>query len=85
MSTSNFNLRGVPSELMVLLKQEAKRLRVSVNALVLQMIERALGFTCERILYHDLDRLAGSWPLREEKVFQENTQPFEQIDKGLWK
>ena len=39
MSASNFNLRGIPTELMVLLKREAKRLHTSVNTLVLKMIE----------------------------------------------
>jgi len=84
MSASNFNLRGIPSELMVLLKREAKRLRTSVNVLILQMIERGLGFAREKTRYHDLDHLAGSWSATEEKSFEENTQYFEQIDKELW-
>jgi len=84
MTASNFNLRGVPSEVMVLLKREAKRLRTSVNALVLTMIERGLGFTCEKQTYHDLDHLAGSWSSADKKTFEENTQSFEKIDKELW-
>lgn len=35
-------------------------------------------------IYNDLDYLAGSWSSAEEKVFQENTQFFEEIDKELW-
>jgi hypothetical protein len=85
MSASNFNLRGIPAEVMTLLKREAKRLHTSVNALVLKMIERGLGFTCEKIAYQDLDHLANSWSPAEEKAFRENTQSFEQIDKELWK
>jgi hypothetical protein len=85
MSTSNFNLRGVPSEVMVLLKKEAKRLRTSVNALVLKMVERGLGVTCEKHTYHDLDHLAGSWSAKEERDFKENIRSLEQIDKELWK
>lgn len=85
MSASNFNLRGIPSEVMDQLKREAKRLRVSVNALVLNLIERGLGFSSQKIVYHDLDHLAGSWSLAEEEEFKENTQAFEQIDKDLWK
>ena len=84
MAASNFNLRGIPSEVMVLLKREAKRLQTSVNILILKMIERGLGFTCEKPVYHDLDHLAGSWSSAEEKTFEENTQYFEQIDKELW-
>lgn len=85
MSAFNFNLRGIPSEVMVLLKQEAKRLHTSVNALVLKMIEQGLGFTREKWAHHDLDHLAGTWSVAEEKTFKESTQSFEQIDEELWK
>lgn len=84
MSASNFNLRGIPSELMALLKREAKRLHTSVNVLLLQIIERGLGFSREKVIYRDLDHLAGSWSSVDEKNFQENTRAFEQIDKELW-
>ncbi len=84
MTTSNFNLRGISAEVMALLKQEAERLHTSVNVLILKMIERGLGFSYKKPAYHDLDRLAGSWSSAEEKVFEENTQYFEQIDKELW-
>ena len=82
---SAFNLRGVPPEMMMLLKREAKRLRTSVNALVLKMIERGLGYTHERLVHHDLDHLAGTWSAADEKTFKDNTKFFEQIDEELWK
>ncbi len=85
MSASNFNLRGISPELMMQLKREAKRLHISINTLVLKMIERGLGFTREKLVHHDLDHLAGSWSADDEKQFKENTQSFEQIDKELWK
>jgi hypothetical protein len=85
MSASNFNLRGVPTEVMDLLKREAKRLRMSVNSLVLKMIERGLGVTCEKRAHHDLDHLANSWSAAEEKAFKDTTQSFDQIDKEMWK
>lgn len=84
MSTSNFNLRGIPAEVMALLKKEAKRLHMSVNALALKMIEKGLGFTYEKFLYHDLDFLSGTWSAKDEKTFIENTKSFEKIDEELW-
>lgn len=85
MSAVNFNLRGIPSGIMILLKREAKRLNTSVNGLVLKMIERGLGFTHEKPVHHDLDHLASSWSSAEEKMFNENIRSFEQIDKELWR
>lgn len=84
MAKSNFNLRGIPAEIMIHLKQEAKRLDTSVNSLVLKIVERGLGFTAERMIYRDLDHLAGSWSAADEKAFTKNTQFFEKIDKELW-
>ena len=85
MSMLNFNLRGIPPEVMLSLKREAKKLHISVNTLVLKMIEQGLGFTAEKVSYHDLDHLAGSWSAAEEKLFKKNSKFFEQIDKELWK
>jgi hypothetical protein len=78
MAESNFNLRGIPSEVMTLLKKEAKKLGISVNALVLKMILRELGLSVEKPIHHDLDYLAGTWSPNDEKAFKENTQSFEQ-------
>jgi len=69
---------------MVHLKREAKRLRMSVNALALKMIESGLGLSCEKIVYHDLDHLAGTWSSEEGKAFKKNTKSFEKIDKEMW-
>lgn len=85
MSTLNFNLRGIPTEVMISLKKESKRLHVSVNTLILKIVEKGLGFSYEKTIYHDLDYLAGSWSSSEEKAFKEHTKSFEKIDKELWK
>jgi hypothetical protein len=84
MASLNFNLRGIPSEVMDTLKKEAKRLRMSVNALALKMIERSLGISREKFINHDLDHLAGSWSSEEEKTFNKNTKFFETIDEEMW-
>lgn len=84
MSSSNFNLRGISFEVMNLLKQEAKKMHKSVNQLILQMIEKGLGFSHKKNEYHDLDHLAGTWSKEESKNFQKNTSFFEKIDKDLW-
>ena len=84
MTTSNFNLRGIPSDVMDILKKEAKRLRMSVNALALKMIEQSLGLSHAKFVHHDLDHLAGSWSSEEEKIFNKDTKSFEKIDKEMW-
>lgn len=86
MSTSNFNLRNVAPEVMSLLKKEATNQKVSVNSLILQIIERNLGVAhqTKKTVFHDLDYLAGTWSDKDKKEFEANTKSFESIDKELW-
>lgn len=81
MSSLNFNLTGLSSEVMALLKKEAKRLHISVNVLVLKFIEHGLGIRPQKIIYHDLDHLAGTWSEAELSEFQKNTQSLRSRSK----
>lgn len=87
MNTLNFNLRGVPPEVMTLLKREAKQLDISVNILILKLIEQGIGYSSKpkKKLHHDLDFLIGTWSDKESKEFDKNLQVFEKIDEELWK
>jgi hypothetical protein len=87
MTASNFNLRGISPQAMNRLKQEAKELKISVNSLVLKLIEQGIGMCAKpkRVLHHDLDYLAGTWSTKECKAFDERTKVFEEIDEELWK
>lgn len=86
MSTSNFNLRNIPLDVMSLLKKEAENQKISVNSLLLLIIEQGLGITHQntKCIYHDLDYLAGTWSDNDKKNFDANIKNFEKIDKELW-
>lgn len=83
---SNFNLRNVAPNVMALLKKKASQEKVSVNSLILQILEQNLGVThpTKKAVFHDLDYLAGTWSDRDKKVFDSNIKAFEEIDKELW-
>ncbi len=83
---SNFNLRGVSSQVMTLLKRQAKEQKTSVNILILKLIEQGIGYSkkSKKIVYHDLDKLAGTWSDQESKTIKKNIRSFEKIDKELW-
>lgn len=84
MASSNFHLRGLSSEVLQLLKKEADKLHMSVNAFLIRMIETGLGIHPTKNLHHDLDSLAGTWSPEEAEEFSRHTQDFEKIDKELW-
>ena len=83
MTTSNFNLRGVSPEIMAHLKREAKELKISVNLLILKLIEQGLGYSIKprRVVHRDLDFLIGTWSSKESKDFEESIKIFEMIDE----
>lgn len=86
MQSNNFNLRGIPPEVMIYLKNEAKNKQTSVNSLLLKIIEQSIGFgrQSKKTRYHELDKLAGTWTEDEGKSFEEKMKVFETIDKELW-
>lgn len=87
MSSSNFNLRGITPQVMSLLKREAKSLKISVNQLLLKLIEQGIGYSGKpkRVVHHDLDFLIGTWSAKESKEFDERVKVFEKIDEDIWK
>lgn len=86
MSTLNFNLRNVAPDVMSLLKKEAAKQKISINSLILLIIERGLGVAhkTQKNVFHDLDDLAGTWSDKDQKTFDDSIKSFEKIDKELW-
>ena len=86
MSTSNFNLRNVTPDVMSLLKKKATKQKISINSLILQIIEQGLGIAhpTKKTVFHDLDHLAGTWSRKDKKAFDDNIKSFESLDKELW-
>lgn len=83
---SNFNLRNVAPEVMLLLKKEAVKQKISVNSVILQILKQGLGVAhpTKKTVFHDLDHLAGTWTDKDKKVFDDSTKFFEKPDKELW-
>lgn len=87
MKPSNFNLRGIPPQVMSGLKRQAKELKMSVNLLIIRSIEQgmSLGNKPKRAIHHDLDFLIGTWSTKECRNFDKKVNVFEKIDEELWK
>jgi hypothetical protein len=84
MTTSNFTIRGIPHEVMALLKEKAKENGISINLLILNLIDQRIGYGGQLTPYNDLDYLAGTWSEEEAAKFGKNIRCFETIDKELW-
>lgn len=85
---SNISVRGLEEETFAALKGFARKEGLSVNALVVRMIEQGVGKQPGKTMKHrydDLDVLAGAWSADEAAELEAATAGFRQIEPALWK
>ena len=80
-------IRGIEPEVADKLKQTAALQGKSTNRLILEMINRELGFENEPKYsrrYSDLDELFGKWSNEEFREISSTIEQNRQIDPELW-
>lgn len=80
-------LRNLPPSLDRTIRQRAKKKGVSVNKVVISLLQEHLGESGKRSVrrYHDLDELAGSWGKQEADAFERALAKQRTIDPEMWK
>ncbi len=82
-------LRGIPDEVKKTARKEADRKGVSLNKAIIALLERSVGTKVtekkKRVLYHDLDHLAGLWSREEAASFDKTLKARRKVDAELWK
>jgi protein involved in temperature-dependent protein secretion len=82
-------IRSIPDEVKKTVQKEAEKKGVSLNKAIISLLERAVGSkTAEkkkRVLYHDLDHLAGLWSREEAASFDKALKAQRKVDAELWK
>jgi hypothetical protein len=79
-------IRGIPKDVEETIRKQAKQKGLSLNKVVLSLLEKATGKTGpKKSRHHDLDHLSGAWSEAEEKQFSRDLATQRQIDEALWK
>jgi plasmid stability protein len=78
-----YTVRDVPSRVDSALRQRAKREGKSLNQIAVEALTVAAGLAEKRPVYHDLDRLAGTWVADPE--FDTAVASQDQVDPELWR
>ncbi len=82
-------LRSIPDEVKKTVLKEAAQKGVSLNKAIIALLERAVGGKQpekkKRVLYHDLDHLAGLWSREEAASFDKTLKAQRKVDAELWK
>lgn len=84
---ATITLRGIDEAISGALKEKARREATSVNAVLLKILRESLGIEKKkrRVVYNDLDHLAGTWSEKDVADFERATAVFERIDEDMWK
>jgi len=80
-------LRNLPPNLDRTIRERAKKKGVSVNKVVIGLLQDHLGESEPKTVrrYHDLDELAGSWSEEEAKAFERALAKQRGIDLEMWR
>jgi hypothetical protein len=75
-------LRNLPPELDRTIRERAKKKGVSVNKVVIGLLQDHLGESERKTVrqYHDLDELAGSWSKEEAEAFEQALAKLRGVD-----
>jgi len=85
---ADISIRGLEEPVLAALEEQAAKESLSVNALVVRLLEQASGVRPQSATprrYHDLDAFFGTWTEEEAAGYEANTAIFNQIDPDMWK
>ena len=77
------NVRKIGEQLYEKIKQEAQKHEMSMNSLIVKILERA--FVEEKVEYHDLDSFFGTWNKEDAEAVNNALADSRNIDEELWK
>lgn len=81
-------LRNLPPEVAKTIQQRAKQKKTSVNKAVIELLEESIGKKPgekEKVRYHDLDHVIGTWTKEEAEEFEKLLAEQRTIEPELWK
>jgi hypothetical protein len=82
MSSNQYTIRSIPDHVDRELRRRAKQEQRSLNAVVLDALQRAVDLQTTPRQYTDLDFLVGCW--EEDPAFEEAVARFDQVDREMW-
>jgi len=82
-------IRSIPEDVRKTVQKEAEQKGMSLNKAIISILERTVGTKVsekkKRVVYHDLDHLAGLWSREEAASFDKILKAQRKVDSELWK
>lgn len=80
----NIHVRNIDDDLMLDLKALALKKSISMNKLIITLLQKVIGKTPRTVICHDFDKFSGTWTPEETAEFEKNITDFSKIDEALW-
>ncbi len=82
---STLVLNQIPAELEAALRTEQGRSGRTLEEVVVELLQSALGLKRGPARSNGLRDLAGSWSEEDKRLFDQAVAPFDKIDADLWR
>ena len=82
MDSMQYTIRSVPEQIDRELRRKAAAEQKSLNAVILEALEREFGSPNGTTEHNDLDFLIGSW--EDDPAFDKAVSDFGQVEQGMW-
>jgi len=79
------NIRNIDDSIYEKLKHESKISGLSINKLLLQILDKFFRKNKKEVELHDLDDFFGTWTEEEYRLINEGSEQARQIDEELWR
>lgn len=79
---ANLSLRGLDSATLARIRSSARRLKLSVNRLIVETLRQ--HYAPGPRPRDQIDELAGTWSAQEAREFATAIKPFAEVDPALW-
>ncbi|HEY3319525.1 MAG TPA: hypothetical protein VGP72_03505 [Planctomycetota bacterium] len=77
-------IKRVDPKLVARLKRKAAKAGKDLNTYVKSALAAATKRRGRKVVFHDLDRLAGTWTQEQYDEFNAAVAPLRKIDKEIW-
>ncbi len=79
------NIRNIDDSIYEKIKHESKISGLSINKLLLQILDKFFRKNKKEVELHDLDDFFGTWTEEEYGLINEGSEQARQIDEELWR
>jgi hypothetical protein len=79
------NIRNIDDSIYEKIKHESKINGLSINKLLLQILDKFFRKNKKEVELHDLDDFFGTWTEEEYRLINEGSEQARKIDEELWR